>query len=200
MRWVSAIVVVLLGSVPATTAHAHSLDQRLGPFLGSLLHPFTALDHALVFAAAGLFAGQREGAAARRAIGAFLGGVLLGAMLPLVWTVPNAIADRLTTYNVGTIAACGTLVALDRARWRFPPLLLASFGFSHGLENSLDVDGGSRSILSVVGIILAALALNVMGASLSIAAAKRGRARLAIRLVGSWIAAIGLMWLGFRLR
>lgn len=180
-------------------AYAHDLTDRYGPFLGAALHPLTELDHVFPFLAIGLLAGQQGAPAARRMVGAFLAALLIGTVAPGVVAVPEDIAQFLSVFNLASFIVLGALVAAAPRVPARPLILLAAlFGASHGLENGLDLDG-ILSALSVAGVMIAGLVTTVPVAAI-VSRLRAGWPLIAVRVAGSWIAAIGLLVLGLRFR
>ena len=85
--------------------------------------------------------------------------------------------------------------------WRIPlPLLIAigvSCGISHGYENGLGVTSEMALRLFYPGVTLAGLLLVAIVAA-STVSLQVGWQRIAVRVVGSWIAAIGLLMMGLK--
>jgi urease accessory protein len=170
-------------------AWAHSLSARFGDFYGGLLHPTTALEQALPLVALGLLAGQNGPRPARWlllavpiafALGTSLGGVLPPP--PYLWVI-----------NAGSFLLLGLLLAFDGA---LPlPLLLglgAGLGLSHGLANGTGMAGGTDPWLFVLGGALAALMAILLPSALVVSLESAWQ-RIAVRIAGSWIAAVGAM-------
>jgi hydrogenase/urease accessory protein HupE len=98
-----------------------------------------------------------------------------------------------------SLLALGILVAADR---RFDPPVVAGLavavGLLHGWLNGAGIATAGREGIALAGIVASVLAL----ATLVSAAASRivaPWARIALRVAGSWIAAIGLLLLGWTL-
>jgi urease accessory protein len=110
-------------------ALAHSLSNRFGDFYGGMLHPVTALEHALPIFALGLLGGQQRARRARFLLLALPLGLLLVATLA---TVAPALS-WIPVVNSASFAVLGALVA---GAWRLPVAvvvgLAALFGLSHG--------------------------------------------------------------------
>jgi urease accessory protein len=170
-------------------AWAHSLSTRFGDFYGGILHPATALEQALPLIALGLLAGQNGPRPARWllpvvpvafALGSSLGGVLPAP--PYLWVI-----------NTGSFLLLGLLLAFDGA---LPlPLLLglgAGLGLSHGLANGSGMAGATDPWLFVLGGTLAALAAILLPSAL-VVSLEAAWQRIAVRIAGSWIAAVGAM-------
>lgn len=183
----------LCASAPAW---AHSLSTRFGGWLGAFLHPLSALDHALAFLALGLLLGFQPLQSARRGVIAFTLALLVGVALPTLARAADI--PHIGSVNIASLFVLGVLVALARP---LPTLLLVSlaalFGLSHGFENGSDMrSGGAVAILAVAA---AGFVVSVVVA-MSAQRLRPGAPRVAVRIAGSWIAAIGLMILGFQLR
>ena len=185
----AAALAALLTFAWSGPAWAHSLSTRFGDFYGGLLHPASALEQALPLVALGLLAGQNGPRPARWllavvpaafALGTSLGGVL--PPLPYLWLI-----------NAGSFLLLGLLLAFDGA---LPlPLLLglgAGLGLSHGLANGSGMTGGTDPWLFVLGGTLTALAAILLPSAL-VVSLEAAWQRIAVRIAGSWIAAVGAM-------
>lgn len=185
------IIAILSGS-----AYAHDLSERYGGLLGALLHPLTALDHALAFGALGLYAGLQGLRSAYRIVIAFNLALLIGVLLPTL--TATGVFTSLGMVNITSVVVLGALTALAvRLPISVAMALAVFFGLSHGLENGNDLSGVGWP--SAFGVFLAGITLTVPTAALA-ARLSSGYPRVAVRVAGSWIAAIGLMILGLQLR
>ena len=178
----------------ASPACAHSLSNRVGDFYGGILHPLTALEHVLPFLALGLLAGQQGARAARWMLLVFPLGLLLGTAFAAVdpadyWVTP---------LNHLSFVVLGLLLA---AAWRIPLALLltlgALIGLSHGYENGRDLTAGPGLFLFVPGVALVGFIITSLASALTLdLTARADWPRVAVRIAGSWIAAIGIMMIG----
>jgi hydrogenase/urease accessory protein HupE len=159
-----------------------------------VLHPVSALEHALPMLALGLLAGQQGARAARWLLLIFPLGLLIGAALaplmpPLPWVRP---------LNNVSFAVLGLLVA---AAWRLPLALLialgALFGLSHGYENGRAMTPETATHLFILGVVAVGVVATALVSAATLAATARAAwPRVAVRIAGSWIAAIGIMMVG----
>jgi urease accessory protein len=186
---VPAAIAPLLALAWPGRALAHSLSASVGDFYGGLLHPATALDLAPPLVALGLLAGQNGKPAARRMllvlpIAFILGTGLGGALLP---------PAHLATVNAASFVLLGLLLAVDAA---LPSELLlglgAALGLCNGLANGSGMAGGSDPVLFLLGSGLAGLGAILLPSAVVVSLAP-GWQRIGVRIVGSWLAAVGAM-------
>lgn len=190
---VSAAATLVLLPAPAA---AHLVTTGLGPVYDGASHFLVSFEDVLPVVAMALLAGLNGARSGRVALlvlpiawlAGGLGGVLTGAIpLPGVATA------------VATLVL-GGLLAIDR---RLSPALVAALaaalGLLHGWLNGAGIAAANRESLALLGIggmvfvavaLLAALAASV----------RAGAGRIAVRVAGSWIAAIGLLLIGWQLR
>jgi len=187
-----AFAVLLL---PATT-HAHLVNTGLGPYYDGVSHFALTPEDLLPALALALLAGQRGSRAGRLVLfalpGAWLAGGLVGLALPSIGS-----ATALTTLS---ILALGGLVAGEaplRAEW-VSGLALA-LGLLHGYLNGSAMSQAKLGALGLVGIVTTLFVLVALAAAL-VVALRSSWARVAVRVAGSWIMAIGLLLLGWSLR
>jgi urease accessory protein len=188
---------LLLAIASAHPAAAHTLDNRFGDFYGGVLHPLTALEHALPILALGLLAGQQGERAARWLVLVFPLALLIGAVLSVL--TPALPWPRFL--NAASFVVLGLLVAAGR---RLPlPLLIALgavFGLSHGYENGRAMGPDTAMHLFIPGIAVAGGLVTALVSAVTLDLASRTWARVGVRVVGSWIAAIGIMTIGLAWR
>jgi hydrogenase/urease accessory protein HupE len=94
----------------------------------------------------------------------------------------------------------GVLTAADR---RLPTAavtaLAALLGLLHGWINGAGIAVAGREVSGLIGIGAAIFVLVAIGSAL-VVTLRRPWTRIAVRVAGSWIAAIGLLLLGWALR
>jgi len=176
-------------------AHAHLVTTGLGPVYDGVSHLFLTFDDLLPVVAMAMLAGLNGPAAGRRALFA----------LPVAWLVAGIVGHGSGTMVLPawitalSLLAVGILVAADR---RLPPAVVtaiaAVLGVVHGWLNgaSLAIDG--REATGLVGITGAAFVLAALVGA-GVVSLRPPWTRVAVRAAGSWIAAIGLLYLGWAL-
>jgi len=184
-----------LVAVPAT-ADAHLVTSGLGPVYDGISHLCLSPDDLLGVLAMALLAG--------------LGGPRFGRsalfMLPLAWFVgglsglPATAEISLPVLDPLSFLVVGVLVALDR---RLPQGLVTglavALGLLHGFLNGTAVGQGSGGALALVGISSTVFVLVALVAAL-VVSIRREWLRIVVRVAGSWIAAIGLLMIGWTFR
>lgn len=172
-------------------AEAHTASKAAGDFYAGVLHPLTALEHVLSFAALGILAGQK-GSKAQSAVMLFALATMLGAVSAR-W-IPALPYVGLT--NILSAVVLGMLIAIA---WRLPLLLVYGlavlFGLTHGFANGAALGPEMKAYLFVPGLGLAALVVAAYGMIVTDYLLQRrvGWLQIAVRVAGSWIAAIGVL-------
>jgi len=189
-RWSKVLLAVLL--LPLTAA-AHPI-KGVGDFYAGMLHPLTALDFLLPWIALALFAGQQGRKGALLVLSIFPAAILLGASLAL--TIPQP--GWLLIANVAVIPLLGLAVALASA---YPISLVAMLavvvGLIQGMANGAEITAATSPRQFIPG--LATVAALVISYGIGIVRSlKTPWTRVAVRVVGSWIAAIGIMICAFK--
>jgi hydrogenase/urease accessory protein HupE len=102
-----------------------------------------------------------------------------------------------------TAVMTASLGALAAAELRLPLGLViamaAVLGALHGYDNGRDLAATTGALLGMAGIACSLFAVVSLLAG-QVAALRAQWARLAVRIAGSWIAAIGLLMLGWSMR
>lgn len=174
----------------ADAAHAHT-TKGIGDFHAGFLHPMTAPEHVIAFVALGILASQM-GRPALRALPVAWIAAAVGAIAAL-WVPMN---DAFTLVNILSIIAFGSLIALA---WGCPPilltLLLAITGLTHGLANGSAMASPIKPYLFIPGFLVALVLAVGVGIVAADAALERkvDWMKIAVRVSGSWIAAVGIL-------
>jgi urease accessory protein len=178
-------------SIAASGAHAHSTAQGIGDFYAGFLHPVTAPEHVLPFFALGVLAAQ-QAPRGQAALPLFWVVLMAGAALAL-W---QPALPWVGFVNILSALVLGALIALNA---RLPGALLfalaAVFGLTHGVANGTAITATIRPYLFIPGLGLAALVITGYGLVFTdwLLRRKAGWIKIAVRVAGSWIAAIGML-------
>jgi len=183
--------------IAAPPAHAHLMNTGFGPFNDGLTHLFVTPEDLLPVIAIALMAGLRGprfGRAVLLALPvAWLAGTAAGFLLAAPIALP--LAETIVTIALGVLLA--TESALPFA---FVTCLAILLGLLHGILNASELPKASlSSLISAAGVAVALFgAVSLLAGQ---AASMRVRwARVAVRVAGSWIVAIGLLMLGWAMR
>jgi urease accessory protein len=177
-------------------ADAHLVNSGLGPFYDGLVHLFVTPEDLLVAVALALVAGLRGKACGRAMLfvlpPAWLAGSLAGRAIALSTGIP--------ALSAMILIALGALVAADR---RLPLALIAGAamvcGLLHGCFNGTALGEAGLTALAAVGISCAVFVVVAIVAG-QVTTLRAAWARIAVRVAGSWIAAIGLLMFGWAMR
>jgi hydrogenase/urease accessory protein HupE len=177
-------------------ANAHLVNSGAGPFYDGVAHLFVTPEDVLVVLALALLAGLGGKPCGRVVLfvlpAAWLAGTLAGRAFPLSAGIPAV--------SAALLIALGALVAADR---QFPPALVAAVallcGLLNGCFNGTAMGPDGFSVLAAVGIGCAVFLIVALVAG-QVAALRAAWTRIAVRVAGSWIAAIGLLMLGWAMR
>jgi hydrogenase/urease accessory protein HupE len=180
----------------ATPAQAHLMNSGFGPFYDGLAHPLISPEDLLPAVAMTLLAGLGGARQGRFVLATLPGAWLAGMAAGWAIGVPAAPA----WLNAVATAAIGALVASD-LRLRLAPViaLAAALGALHGYDNGRDLATTSGGLVAIGGIACALFALVSLLAG-QVAVLQAHWARLAVRISGSWIAAVGLLMLGWSVK
>lgn len=191
----AALFGVVALALPAT-AHAHLNSTGMGPVYDGSLHFLTSPDDVIAPLALALFAGARGLEHARRALfalpGAWFAGGLAG--LPAPAMAGGGVASALW------LLALGGLLALDaKLSPRALTALALVVGAAHGFSNGGGLGVSLGSLAALLGLAATVFALVALAAALA-SRVRDDWTRIALRVAGSWIAATGLLWLGWAVR
>lgn len=187
---------IAAGVLLPSRAEAHLVTTGLGPVYDGIGHFVMSPDDLLPVLALALLAGTNGAAPARWALFALVPAWLvagLGGAAAAGALAPSPLA-AISFVVVGSLTAFAV-----RLRPAAAAALAVTLGGLHGWLNGAAIAGAGREPLSLVGI---AAAIFVCVALLSSAAvmAQQAWMRIVIRVAGSWVAAIGLLMLGWAFR
>ena len=188
----AASAAALLLAAPAA-AQAHLVNSGLGPLYDGALHLLMSPGDLLGIVAAAMLAGLRGARAGR----------LTAIVLPVVWLAGGVIgmklqvAAELPWLSVFSFMILGVLVAADA---RLSPVVVASLGGLYAVLHGL-LNGSALAVLGAGSTALLGIVLTVLMVALLIAAAvvamRAPWGRVAVRVAGSWVAAVGILMIGW---
>jgi urease accessory protein len=194
----SIATATLVASAPAADAHIVAL--RLGDFYTGALHPLTDLQDLILWAAMGVLAGSLGASRGRWLVLAFPLGLLAGLGLGRA----TGFVSAGSAADAGVILVLGLLLA---AAVRMPTALLCAIAFGlavmRGAANAGDLGPETNRLLFAAGLACAGYAAITLTMAVTLAfrrpeaGASMAWRGIAIRAFGGWIAAIGLMMVGF---
>jgi urease accessory protein len=179
-----------------TPSHAHLVTTGLGPFYDGVSHFALTPEDFLPALALALLAGQRGSRAGRLALFALPVGWLLGGLVGLAWPTISY-APAITT--VSFLALGGLVAAEARLRPEWVAGLAVVLGLVHGYLNGAAMAQAKLGALGLVGVV-STLFVAIALAAAMVVAIRVPWGRIAVRVAGSWIVAIGLLLLGWSFR
>ncbi len=193
-RLVGVIGGLALASCPSR-AEAHLVTTGLGPLYDGLLHFALTPEDLVPVLALALLAGLRGVTHGRRALFVLPAAWLLGGIIGL--TVHGSVSPSWTALS---FVLLGGLVASDARLPLGATTLLASLlGVGHGYLNGSALAQPGLGAVGLLGIVAAVFTLVALAASF-VLPLRAVWARLVVRVAGSWIAAIGLLLIGWAIR
>jgi hypothetical protein len=168
-------------------AHAHLVNTGLGPFYDGVSHFALTPEDLLPALALALLAGQRGSQAGRLALFA----------LPMAWLLGGLVGIAFPTITYAPALTTVSFLAFGGPEWVTG--LAVAFGLVHGYLNGAAMSQAKLGALGLVGIV-STLFVTVALAAAMVVAIRVPWGRIAVRVAGSWIAAVGLLLLGWSLR
>ena len=172
-------------------AAAHLVTTGMGPVYDGIGHLLLTPEDLIPVIAVALYVGLRGKAPGRRALFffplAWLAGGVAGLMITGTPTFPLPVLSFLLL---------GGLIAADlRLPDNIVTTLVIAVGITHGFYNGTAMEGGP-GISGLLGI-TATLFVLVAIASAFVVSLQAAWTRIAVRVTGSWIAAVGILMLGW---
>jgi len=199
MRRPSSKLVMLALALPSTLcareAQAHLVQTGLGPVYDGVAHFALSPEDFLPILGAALVAGLRGKEHARVAV----------VLLPLFWLLGGVLGGLphtpvLTAPSWALFMVVGALVAADlRLPIAVTGALIALLGLVLGYSNGLAMAESGQGMPGVIGSTAAIFVLVTFVAALAVATTIAW-VRIAWRVAGIWIAASGLLLLGWALK
>jgi hydrogenase/urease accessory protein HupE len=173
-------------------ASAHLVSTGLGPFYDGLTHLWLTPEDLLPTLALALLAGLRSREHGRLVLFALPAVWLVGGLLGLaVGSGPSP------TWSTLTFIVVGGLVVAD-ADVSVPALagLTMVIGLLHGFVNGVDLASLGLGVSGLMGIVLSIFVLLSLTAAV-VVSREEPWFRVAVRVAGSWVVAVGLLMLGW---
>lgn len=186
----------LAGVLWPGSAEAHLVTSGLGPVYDGISHVLISPEDLVPVLVMGLAAGMNGPRAGRHALFVLTGSWLAGGIAGVL-TGQASVALPIAT---ASFLALGGLVAFDL---RLSPAavrtIAAGVGLLHGWMNGIGIASAGHQALGLAGIAGTVFVVAALSAS-AVIALRAPWSRVAIRVAGSWVAATGLLMLGWGLR
>lgn len=189
----TVLFAVALCSEPA---EAHLNATGMGPIYDGLMHFLMSPEDLVPALALALLAGLRGAAYGRRALFTLPAAWLLGSLFGLTTTATNGSA---VLSSFWFLLLGGLVVADAKLSLRAMTALAVLLGLVHGYLNGTGMGQSGFAVVAVVGLASAVFVLIALAAAFVIQL-RADWARIAVRVAGSWIAASGLLMLGWSFR
>lgn len=197
-RWARLCLAALCAiAVTPRTAQAHLVTSGGGPFFDGLIHFYVSPDDLLPVLAVALFSGLSGKRAAR--------GLVL--TLPVAWLLGTVAGMQVSNLNeleirfAGVSMLCMGLLLSINLKLPAGLLILVALllGAWHGLANGLNIATTGTSGLAAIGNTVAASLVALIFSAAAVSLTKSWQL-IAVRVVGSWVAAIGLLVFAWQFR
>jgi hydrogenase/urease accessory protein HupE len=183
----------LLSAVPA---HAHLNSTGMGPIYDGLMHFLLSPEDFVAVLALALFAGLRGAAFGRRTLFVLPAAWFLGGLVGLyssTWS-GNAVLSSIWILLLGGLLAFNAQPSLH-----LTTAIAALLGVYHGYSNGAGMGEPGTAALALLGLSFAVFVVVAL-ASAFVVQLRAQWGRIAVRVVGSWITASGLLMLGWAMR
>jgi urease accessory protein len=179
----------------SSQAEAHLVTTGLGPVYDGISHFALAPEDLIPVLALGLLAGLRGKEHGRRMLVVLPAAWLLGGLVGLAAGAPAS-----TSVSWIPFVLIGGLVATDvQLSVRVTMALSALLGLFHGYQNGAAMEQAGPGVLGLAGIAANVFVLVTLIAAFVITL-RADWTRIGVRVAGSWVAAIGLLLLGWTFR
>lgn len=179
--------------IPSRAA-AHLVTTGMGPVYDGIGHLLLTPEDLVPVLALALYSGLRGAAAGRRTM----------FLLPITWFIGGLAGSAVniaTSFPIPAVSflIVGGLVAADLSMPAAAVAVLAiALGLVHGFLNGAALREGAGT-LGLIGIMTMLFVLVTLASAL-IVSLRKPWTRIAVRVAGSWIAAIGLLMFGWAMR
>ncbi len=194
-RWGYALVAFAAAMCPVP-AHAHLNSTGMGPIYDGVMHLLTSPEDLVPVLALALFTGLRGAGHGRGALLVLPGAWLLGGLVGLT---ASAMKGGVVLSAIWFLLLGGLLGADANLSLRVTTVLAALAGLYHGYVNGSGMGHAGSAAVALLGLASAVFALVALAAAF-VVRLRAGWARIAVRVAGSWIAASGLLLVGWATR
>jgi len=182
--------VIAMGTTPA---EAHLNSTGMGPIYDGMMHFLMSPEDIIPVLALALLAGLRGPSHGRRTL----------LVLPVAWFIGGLFGSMATASTGSAVLSAasfllfGSLLAAD-AKLPLPAttVLAALLGLYHGFRNGIGMGPLSLTSVALLGLVFAVFVLVALSAAF-VVQMRAQWARTAVRVAGSWVAACGLLMLGW---
>lgn len=196
MRRLRVLLVLAALLFTPSVADAHLMKTGLGPFYDGAMHLVFSPEDLLGLLAIALLAGLCGPKAGRWTVMAVPIAWLTGASIGL--SAPG-IPPR-PALGIVSLVVLGLLVALDLKLPDWSIATLAGlFGLLHGLMNGVALSAAPERGLNMLGILTTVFVLLLLISATAVSL-RTGWTRVAVRVVGSWVVAVGMLMFGWLFR
>ncbi len=189
------LAITLFSLLLPVRAEAHLPSIGLGPVYDGIFHLLLSPEDLIPVIALALLAGQRGAGPSRRVLW----------VLPLAWFAGGFLGMLLATAR-GSALTClsflllGALIATNaKLSVSLTSALAAGLGLFHGYLNGSGINRFNGGVYFLLGLALTVFVIVALFTSFVIPL-RRQWALIVVRVAGSWIAASGLLLLGWALR
>lgn len=184
---------ILLCAVPCA-ANAHLVQTGFGDYYDGIAHFALSPQDILMVIAVALLSGMRGAPTSRATLIALPSAWLVGGIAGMFGPMTNGL-NVVTTITFGIL---GLFIALNlNLAPRVVTAMAVAFGLLHGYANGATLTTGTGQVwLGILGIASAIFVAETL-LSAFVVSLKREWMKIAVRVAGSWIAAIGLLMLGW---
>ena len=188
------LLAALLMTGASLPAQAHLVTTGAGPFYDGAAHFFLSFEEVLPVLALALLAGLRGARYGRWLIGVLPPAWLLGAALPTGFFLLSPLAVT------AALIVPGALAAWDRGLplWSVTGIAIL-LALAVGAVNGAAMGAAGLGARGVLGAVGAAFACATLVAAL-VVSVRNAALRIAMRVAGSWLAAVGVLALGWTLK
>jgi|KBSMisStaDraftv2_1062788.scaffolds.fasta_scaffold01256_8 urease accessory protein len=188
---IAGAIAMAMAMSPARV-EAHLNSTGLGPVYDGAVHLLLSPEDLVPAFALALLAGLRGVRHGRSTLFALPAAWLLGGLVGIA-----AGSGSGTTTTVVSLLVLGTLVASDaRLSLTMLTLLAVSLGLVHGFVNGVGMRPFGVGVQALIGLAAALFVLTALVVAF-VVQLRQSWSRMAVRVLGSWIAASGLLMLGW---